>query len=45
MGISNTVIEVPGASEHSVNNAKLSLMRLNMPVLYENNWGSCDSNK
>lgn len=26
--------EVPGESEHPVNNAKLSLMRLNMPVLY-----------
>ena len=40
--------EVPGASEHSVNNAKLSFMYI---YLFEyacavlNNWGSCDSNK
>lgn len=39
------MLEGLGASDHPVNNAKLSLMRLNMPVLYENNWGSCDSNK
>ena len=40
--------EVSGASEHSVNNAKLSFMLIYLfkyasAVL--NNWGSCDSNK